>query len=87
MLCDALSASGRARLSPPAGAFYLFFAVEGVTDSLSACFDIIDKAGVGLAPGSAFGDSADDFFRLCFNRRLDQIEQAAGRLADWISSR
>ncbi len=87
MMCDALTATGRARVSPPAGAFYLFFAVEGVSDSLSACFDIVDKANVGLAPGFAFSDDADAFFRLCFNRRLDQIEQAAGRLADWIASR
>ncbi|MEX0956999.1 MAG: pyridoxal phosphate-dependent aminotransferase [Rhizobiaceae bacterium] len=87
MLCDALIPTGRARVSPPAGAFYLFFAVEGVTDSLQAAFDIVDNAGVGLAPGSAFGDGADAFFRLCFNRRLDQIEQAADRLAGWIASR
>jgi aspartate/methionine/tyrosine aminotransferase len=87
ILCDALGATGRARVAPPQGAFYLFFSVEGVTDSLAACFDIIDRAKVGLAPGSAFGEGGEAFFRLCFNRRLDEIEQAAGRLADWIGSR
>ena len=87
LLCEAIGATGRARISPPQGAFYLFFAVDGVTDSLAACFDIVDNAKVGLAPGSAFGDGAEDFFRLCFNRRLDEIEQAAERLAAWIGSR
>ncbi|MCB1452619.1 MAG: pyridoxal phosphate-dependent aminotransferase [Rhizobiaceae bacterium] len=87
ILCGALEATGKARVSPPPGAFYLFFAVDGVTDSLAAAFDIVDKARVGLAPGSAFGKGADAYFRICFNRRLDEVEQAAGRLAEWISSR
>ena len=87
IMCGALEATGRARVSPPPGAFYLFFAVDGVTDSLVAAFDIVDKARVGLAPGSAFGEGAEAYFRICFNRRLDQVEQAAERLASWISSR
>ncbi|GAB5506589.1 MAG: pyridoxal phosphate-dependent aminotransferase [Rhizobiaceae bacterium] len=87
ILCSALESTGRARISAPEGAFYLFFAVDGVTDSLAASFEIVDRARVGLAPGSAFGEGADAYFRLCFNRRLDHIEQAAERLADWISAR
>ncbi len=87
IVCERLGATGRAQLSPPSGAFYLFFGVEGVSDSLAAAIEIIDKAHVALAPGSAFGDNADSFFRLCFNRRLDQVEQAADRLAAWIEAR
>ena len=87
IVCSALAATGRARVLPPQGAFYLFFAVDGVTDSLAACFDIVDKARVGLAPGMAFGEGADEWFRLCFHRRLDHVEAAATRLAEWIASR
>lgn len=85
ILCDRLSATGRVRLSPPEGAFYLFFGVDGISDSFSAAFDIVDRAGVGLAPGTAFGAGGEAFFRVCFNRRLDQIETAADRLAEWIA--
>lgn len=85
--CDIIGGTGKARLVPPAGAFYLFFGVEGVTNSLQAAFDLIDEANIGLAPGTAFGDSGEGFFRLCFNRRLDQVEEAATRVAGWINSR
>jgi aspartate/methionine/tyrosine aminotransferase len=68
----------------PPGAFYLFFKVEGLTDSTKAAFDIVDKASVGLAPGTAFGGAGEGYLRLCFHRRLDHIEQAANRLAEWI---
>jgi len=84
LACDRLARTGRARFHVPAGAFYLFFAVDGVTDSTAAAFRIVDEANVGLAPGAAFGPGGEGFFRLCFHRRLDQIEEAADRLADWI---
>jgi len=87
IVCDRLLSTGRVDLSPPAGAFYLFFRIQGITDTRAAAFDIVDNAGVGLAPGTAFGAGGDDYFRLCFHRRLDQIEEAADRLARWIAAR
>jgi len=87
ILCAKLAATGRVRMSPPAGAFYLLFGIEGVSDSYRAAFDIVDEAKVGLAPGTAFGDGGAAFLRLCFARRIDQVEEAADRLADWIRKR
>lgn len=84
LVCGILGETGRARFTVPAGAFYLFFAVDGIDDSRSAAFDIVDNANVGLAPGSAFGPGGEPFLRLCFHRRLDQLEEAATRLADWM---
>ncbi|RIK83965.1 MAG: aspartate aminotransferase [Hyphomicrobiales bacterium] len=86
LLCDRLAATGRVRVSPPAGAFYLFFGIDGVSDSRAAAFDIVERANVGLAPGTAFGAGGEDHFRLCFHRRLDQIEEAADRLGRWIEA-
>lgn len=86
IVCTALSRTGRARFSVPAGAFYLFFSVDGMRDATQAAIDIIDKAAVGLAPGTAFGPGGEGHLRLCFHRRLDQVEEAADRLARWISS-
>ncbi len=87
IVSSALTATGRASAQAPQGAFYQYFSVDGVTDSLAACFDIIDKAGVGLAPGPAFGAGGEGWFRLCFHRRLDHVGMAASRLAEWIRSR
>lgn len=87
IVCRILGETGRARFSVPPGAFYLMFSVDGVTDSRAAAFDIVDKANVGLAPGMAFGEGWDSMFRICFHRRLDQVEEASNRLAEWIRKR
>ncbi len=84
IVCRILKETDRVRFDVPAGAFYLFFSVDGVTDSREAAFRILDEANVALAPGTAFGDGGEAFFRLCFHRRLDQVEEAAHRLAKWI---
>lgn len=83
-LCDILGATGRVRFSVPAGAFYLFFSIDGMADSRQAAFDLIDHANVGLAPGTAFGPGGEHYLRLCFHRRTDQVEEAAHRIANWI---
>ncbi|BCH35196.1 aminotransferase [Mesorhizobium sp. L-8-10] len=84
LVCRILGETGRARFTVPQGAFYLFFAIEGLADSRRAAFDIVDHANVGLAPGTAFGVGGEAFLRLCFHRRLDQLEEAAGRIATWV---
>jgi aspartate/methionine/tyrosine aminotransferase len=87
IVCRILGETGRARFSVPAGAFYLYFSIDGVTDVRQAAFDIVDQANVGLAPGTAFEEDGAGFFRICFHRRLDQVEESANRLATWISNR
>ncbi|MGX8010194.1 pyridoxal phosphate-dependent aminotransferase [Mesorhizobium sp. ORM8.1] len=86
LVCGILGATGKARFTVPQGAFYLFFTVDGITDSRTAAFDIVDNANVGLAPGTAFGPGGEAFLRLCFHRRLDQLEEAAHRLATWMKT-
>jgi len=84
LICRKLQETGRVRFSVPPGAFYLFFSVEGMKDSTQAAFDIVDKAAVGVAPGTAFGKAGEGYLRLCFHRRLDHVEEAANRLAEWL---
>jgi aspartate/methionine/tyrosine aminotransferase len=84
LICSVLADTGRARFSVPEGAFYLFFTIDGISDSRAAAFDIVDHANVSLAPGTAFGPGGEAALRLCYHRRLDQIEEAAHRLAKWI---
>ncbi len=84
MICGRLRQANRFRFSPPAGAFYLFLRIDGIEDARAAAFRIVDEAQVGLAPGTAFGAGGDGFFRLCFHRRLDHLEEATERLVDWV---
>jgi aspartate/methionine/tyrosine aminotransferase len=85
--CNALAATGRVRFAQPDGAFYLFFAVDGETDTRRLVMRLIDEANVGLAPGTAFGAGGEKFVRLCFARNPEQLEAAVGRVASAISSR
>jgi aspartate/methionine/tyrosine aminotransferase len=83
--CDSLGATGRCRIVPPQGAFYLFFSVDGETDTRRLVMRLIDEANVGLAPGTAFGAGGEHFVRLCFARNAEQLETAMGRIAAVLS--
>lgn len=85
LLCDALIATNKVETLKPDGAIYSFLKIDGIADSRKAAFDIVDKTGVGLAPGTAFGEGGAPFFRACFLRDPDQVALAAERLADYIS--
>jgi aspartate/methionine/tyrosine aminotransferase len=79
LFCDALTSTNRVVTQKPDGAFYAFFRIDGVSDTRAAAIDIVDRAGVGLAPGTAFDKGGASFLRACFLRRLDHVEEAAGR--------
>ncbi|HEY7382239.1 MAG TPA: pyridoxal phosphate-dependent aminotransferase [Beijerinckiaceae bacterium] len=81
IVCDGLRATGRVEIPPPTGAFYAFLRIPGVTDSRALTLRLIDDANVGLAPGTAFGAGGEDYLRLCFARRAEDLEEAVDRLA------
>ncbi|WP_104662777.1 pyridoxal phosphate-dependent aminotransferase [Ensifer adhaerens] len=87
VFCDALIATNRVETLKPDGALYAFLKIDGVTDSRAAAIDIVDKTGVGLAPGTAFGDGGALFMRACFLRDPAQVKEAADRLQGYILGR
>ncbi|MBB2752644.1 UNVERIFIED_ORG: aspartate/methionine/tyrosine aminotransferase [Rhizobium aethiopicum] len=87
ILCDALVATNRVETLKPDGALYAFLKIDGVTDSRGTAIDIVDKTGVGLAPGAAFGAGGELFLRACFLRDPAQVAIAAERLCDYILKR
>lgn len=87
MLIDELAATGRVRLSPPDGAFYLFLSIDGETDTRALCLRLVDEIGVGLAPGTAFGAGGSAFMRLCFAGSSQRLRDGVGRLCRWIEQR
>jgi len=84
ILCDALIATNRVETLKPDGALYAFLKIDGITDSRKAAIDIVDKTGVGLAPGTAFGAGGELFLRACFLRDPAQVTVATERLCDYI---
>jgi aspartate aminotransferase len=80
IVVERLAKFRRVRFTPPAAAFYAFFAVEGLTDSVAACKRILDETGVGLAPGSAFGDAGEGHIRMCYAISPERVAEALDRL-------
>jgi aspartate aminotransferase len=70
----------------PEGGMYAFFRVEGVTDSVALAKDMIDKAGIGLAPGSAFGPEGQGWLRWCFANRPETNAAGLQRLAAYLKA-
>jgi aspartate/methionine/tyrosine aminotransferase len=87
LLCDALARTGRVRLAPPKGAFYLFFGIDGETDTARLGLRLVDEANIGLAPGDAFGRAGRGFLRFCFARGPESVAEATRRLVEWLEKR
>ena len=83
-LCETLGGLERLRFAAPEGGFYLFLSVVGEDDTRKLAFRLVDEAGVGLAPGKAFGAGGEAFRRLCFARDPADIAEAARRIAAWV---
>jgi aspartate/methionine/tyrosine aminotransferase len=65
----------------PPGAMYLFFKVDGVTDSFPYCERLVESVGLGLAPGIAFGPEGEGFVRWCFAATEERLAEGVTRLA------
>src|SRR5258706_3755011 len=66
--------------APPSGTMYAFFRVRGVADSLEFCKRLVRDAGLGLAPGSAFGPAGEGFVRWCFASSEERLAEGVKRL-------
>jgi aspartate/methionine/tyrosine aminotransferase len=80
-----LSKLPKVRLARPQAAFYAFFQVEGMTDSVAFCKRVVREANVGLAPGRAFGPEGEGWIRLCFAIGHDKLDEALTRLEKMLA--
>ena len=71
----------------PRGAMYLFLTIDGERDSLALCKRLVAEAGLGLAPGSAFGPEGEGALRWCFASSLDRLAEGADKLERFLRSR
>lgn len=81
---EALRRIPRIEAPDPDGGFYAFFRVDGCTDSVALCKDLIRDAGLGLAPGAAFGPEGEGWLRWCFAARPEKNAQGLARLAAYL---
>jgi aspartate/methionine/tyrosine aminotransferase len=69
----------------PDGGMYAFFRIDGCKDSVAMAKDLIAQAGVGLAPGAAFGDEGEGWLRWCFAHRPEKNAEGLRRLAKYLA--
>ncbi len=84
---EGLAGLNGVRLAAPDGAFYAFFGVDGLRDSLALALSLVHEHGVALAPGSAFGAAGEGHLRLCFAQAPDRMERAMHRLRAGLQAR
>ncbi len=81
----AFEGNNRVTYAAPDGAFYAFIKVAGLSNAREAAFRLIDEAGVGTAPGTAFGDNGEGFVRICFARSEDSLREAMNRISAFLT--
>src|SRR5215211_4622117 len=79
--------SDRVRVTPPQGAFYFFLDFRPLKmTSLEICERILEEAGVGLVPGSAFGEQGEGFVRMTIAASEEDVEAGFRKLVDWAEA-
>ncbi len=68
----------------PDGGMYAFFRVAGRGNSMALAKDLIEQAGLGLAPGSAFGPEGEGWLRWCFAARPEKNAEGLDRLERYL---
>jgi aspartate/methionine/tyrosine aminotransferase len=72
----------------PSGAFYLLINARHLNDSsYDLAFEILEKVGVGVAPGIDFGENAEGYLRLSYANSLKNIEEGLKRLETFLNGR
>jgi len=84
-LLPQLAALPGVQVATPEGGMYAFFRVEGQDDSLAFAKRLVTEAGLGLAPGAAFGDEAEGWLRWCFaSNDPGRLTQGVERLKSFL---
>ena len=85
-LVPLLAALPGVQVASAKGGMYAFFQLDGVHDSLDVAKRLVTEAGLGLAPGNAFGPEAQGWLRWCFASKDPQrLVQGVERLRNWLA--
>jgi len=72
----------------PVGAFYVLARANHLsTNSYELAFEILEKAGVGVAPGIDFGTNAEGYLRFSYANSLENIAEGLKRIEEFLKDR
>jgi len=69
----------------PEGGMYAFFRLPGRGSSMAVAKDLVAKAALGVAPGSAFGPEGEGWLRWCFANRPEKNAEGLARLGAYLA--
>jgi len=73
------------QVATPRGGLYAFLRAPGSDDSLAFAKRLVQEAGLGIAPGAAFGAEGEGWLRWCFaSRDPARLGVGADRLAAFL---
>ena len=76
--------SEKVKAIPPQGAFYFFLDLRALKmSSVEMCEKILDEVGVGLVPGSAFGEQGEGFIRMTIAASDEDVEAGFRKIVEW----
>ncbi|MBW1690847.1 MAG: pyridoxal phosphate-dependent aminotransferase [Deltaproteobacteria bacterium] len=72
----------------PVGAFYILARANHISHhSYGLAFEILEKAGVGVAPGIDFGSGAEGYLRFSYANSLENITEGLRRIEEFLRNR
>jgi LL-diaminopimelate aminotransferase len=80
LVCEALAQAG-VNVTPPKGTIYVWAPVPaGFSSSADYCAHVLERTGVVITPGAAYGPSGEGFFRISLTTPEDRLREAVERL-------
>jgi aspartate/methionine/tyrosine aminotransferase len=79
LVCNYLATREDIEIGYPDGAMYIFFKIKGITDSLNLAKALVRDAGIGLAPGIAFGSEGEGYLRWCIAKPENVLQEGIAR--------
>jgi len=73
-------------MTPATGGMYVMLRLAGEPDGVSLCKRLVHEAGLGLAPGEAFGPESAGWIRWCIATDNERLQLGLVRLSAWMVS-
>ncbi len=87
LLCSLLQQIPRLKVHPPAGGMFLVVQVDELgMDGNTFASRLLEKEGVALVPGFAFGESMTNTVRIGYLREEKELTDASHRIARFVST-
>lgn len=84
-MTDRLRRIDGVEVTPSAGGMYVMLRLAGERDAVSLCKRLVHEAGLGLAPGEAFGPESAGWIRWCIATDINRLQLGLARLTEWMA--